>query len=289
MMESATARAQPLFWRDERLPHLELRRVEDGRQVCYAPHSHQQWSLGAITGGHSTFVYRDDCYPIQTGTLVLMNPNWVHACNPVDNQPWAYWMLYVDTDWLTELRHQAGLLATPNWQDIATPMLNEPHWYQGYCELAQCLVDPQRDLLEKQSQAVLFLTELMQHLAQQAVHEPKLVPDQLRQLADHLHLHAADDLSLDDLCSLSGYSPGHLIRAFKQHFGLTPHAYVVNRRIQLGQQALKAGKPIADAALDTGFSDQAHFQRTFKKLVAATPDQYRRSVDDHHRATQHQQ
>ncbi|PTY37627.1 AraC family transcriptional regulator [Saccharospirillum sp. MSK14-1] len=270
----------PQFWRDDRLPQLELRRVEDGRTVCYAPHSHQQWSLGAITDGHSTFLYRDNRYPIQAGTLVLMNPGWVHACNPVDNQPWAYWMLYVDTDWLTELRHQAGLLPTPVWQDIATPMLNEPRWYDGYCALAQCLIDPQRDLLEKQSQAVLYLTELMQHLAQQPLLQPTLVPDQLRQLADYLDEHAASDLSLDELCALSGYSAGYLIRAFKQHFGLTPHAYVVNRRIQLGQQALKAGTPIAEAALDTGFSDQAHFQRTFKKLVAATPNQYRRSVEN---------
>lgn len=269
---------QPLFWRDKRLPHLELRRVEDGRQVCYAPHSHKQWSLGAITGGHSTFLYRDDCHPIQTGTLVLMNPDWVHACNPVDNQPWAYWMLYVDTPWLTQLRHQAGLLDQPHWQDIATATLSEPHWYQRYCALAECLIDPQRDLLEKQSQAVLYLTELMQYLAQQPLHEPRLVPQQLRRLADYLNEHAAKDISLDDLCALSGYSPGHLIRAFRRHFGLTPHAFVVNRRIQLGQQALKAGQPIAEAALETGFSDQAHFQRTFKKLVAATPDQYRRSI-----------
>lgn len=274
-----SAVSAPQFWRDERLPHLELRRVEDGREVCYAPHSHRQWSIGAITGGHSTFVYRDDGYPIQTGTLVMMNPGWVHACNPVDNQPWAYWMLYVDAGWLTELRYQAGLLDTPIWQDIPTPMLNEPRWYEGYCELAACLMDPQRDRLEKQSQAVLFLTELMQRLADQAVQPPALVPEQLRRLADYLDQHAADDLSLDDLCTLSGYSASHLIRAFKQHFGLTPHAYVVNRRIQLGQQALKAGKPIAETALDTGFSDQAHFQRTFKKLVAATPDQYRRSLN----------
>jgi AraC-like DNA-binding protein len=50
--------------------------------------------------------------------------------------------------------------------------------------------------------------------------------------------------------------------------------------VQLGQQALKQGEAISAVAQTTGFSDQAHFQRVFKQRVAATPDQYRRSVSE---------
>ncbi|MCY1562271.1 Helix-turn-helix domain protein [compost metagenome] len=56
---------------------------------------------------------------------------------------------------------------------------------------------------------------------------------------------------------------------------MTPHAYLVNRRIQYGQARLKRGAAIADAAIESGFADQAHFQRAFKQHVAATPGQYR--------------
>ncbi|MNH34664.1 Virulence regulon transcriptional activator VirF [compost metagenome] len=55
---------------------------------------------------------------------------------------------------------------------------------------------------------------------------------------------------------------------------MTPHAYLVNRRIQFGHRLLKRGYPIAAAASESGFADQAHFQRTFKQLLAATPGQY---------------
>lgn len=270
----------PLFWRDPRMPYLELRKVEDGRKVCYAPHSHEQWSLGAITDGESTFLYRDKCHPVQAGALVLMNPGWVHACNPIDNRPWGYWMMYVDTGWLTALRHEAGLLPRPDWQDIGTAILTDDHWYSGYCELAKTLLDPAQVLLDKQTRAVEYLSGLMHALADQPVQPMVQAPSRLHALAAFLDEHAADELSLETLCVQSGYSPGHLIRAFKQYFGLTPHAYLVNRRIQLGQSELKHGTAIADAALSTGFSDQAHFQRTFKRLVAATPNQYRRSVQD---------
>jgi len=56
---------------------------------------------------------------------------------------------------------------------------------------------------------------------------------------------------------------------------MTPHAYLVNRRIQYGRARLKQGHAIAEVALEAGFSDQAHFQREFKRLSAATPGQYR--------------
>ncbi|MFC4257549.1 AraC family transcriptional regulator [Marinobacter lacisalsi] len=267
--------SKPLFWRDPRLPYVELRKVEDGRQVCYAPHSHTQWSMGAITDGMSTFCYREDRYQVMKGDLVLMNPEWVHNCNPIDDQPWAYLMLYVDTQWLTELRYEAGLLPAPRWQDIETPVISERHWYQRYCDLAACLLDDRRDLLEKQTEVVAFLSDLMQELSSQPVVLRPEAPDTLKALAAHLDQHLAEDISLESLCDYSGYSAGHLIRAFRQHFGLTPHAYLINRRVQSGRRALQDGVPIAEAALNAGFADQPHFQRTFKRLMAATPKQYR--------------
>jgi AraC-like DNA-binding protein len=77
------------------------------------------------------------------------------------------------------------------------------------------------------------------------------------------------------MCEVAELSASHLIRAFKQRYGMTPYAYLINRRIQYSRTQLKRGRLIADVALDAGFADQAHLQRTFKRLVAATPGQYR--------------
>lgn len=273
-----TATPDPIFWCDARLPHVELRKVADGRQVCYAPHSHREWSLGAITAGCSTFDYRGQRHDMKAGDLVLINPDWVHNCNPIDNQPWSYLMLYVDTHWLTRLRHDLDQLPTPAWQDLATATLDDPGLYQGFCELADTLLDPDRELLAKQDRLVDYLTHLLARVAAAPSPAPVKVPPRIGELAAYLDQHCTDDLSLDVLCQQAGCSPGYLIRAFRQAFGLTPHAYLVNRRIQLGRQQLRQGLPIAEAALNAGFSDQPHFQRTFKRLVAATPNQYRRQT-----------
>ncbi|MDP5291267.1 AraC family transcriptional regulator [Oceanimonas sp. CHS3-5] len=266
---------RPVFWRDPRMPQVELRYIDDGREVGYAPHSHVQWSLGAITNGESTFFYRNEQHEVQAGDLVLMNPDWVHACNPVEHSPWAYFMMYVDTGWLTRLRFDAGLLPENQWQDLATAVIHERRWFDGYRRLAACLLTPERPLLQKQTALVEYLSALMHHLAAQPALCPAPVPARLQQVADHLNTHCLEDVSLDDLCRFSGYSASHLVRQFKQYFGITPHAYLVNRRIQHGQHQLKAGTSIAEVALNMGFADQAHFQRAFKRLVAATPSQYR--------------
>ena len=271
----------PMFWRDERLPFVELRKVDDGRDIHYAPHSHKQWSIGAITGGNSSFVYREDAFDVRDGDLVMMNPEWMHACNPVENQPWSYLMLYLDTSWLTQLRYDAGLLTEQNWQDISTAVISDPGWYQRYNEVADCLMDAQRELLEKQTLVIAFLVDLMTSLDGHESSLPSAIPEALQQVAGRLRDRATEEISLEDLCQLSNYSQGHLIRLFKRHFGLTPHAYQINCRIQLGQQDLKQGKAIAETAVDAGFSDQPHFQRTFKKLVAATPSQYQKNSLKH--------
>ncbi|WGI23908.1 AraC family transcriptional regulator [Halomonas alkaliantarctica] len=267
--------SSPIFWRDARMPYVELRKISDARQVCYAPHSHTYWSLGAITAGNSTFCYRDAAHQISAGDIVMMNPHWVHACNPIENQPWAYIMLYVDTEWLSGLRYQLGLLNTPDWQDIATAVITQPALYAGYCDMAACLLDEHRDISDKQTALVEYLSTILQVLAQESPEALPQAPSALEQVAAYLRANCSADISLERLCKQSGYSAGHLIRAFKQHFGLTPHAYLINQRIQMGQKALKQGQPIVEAALNAGFNDQPHFQRTFKRLVAATPNQYR--------------
>jgi AraC-like DNA-binding protein len=55
---------------------------------------------------------------------------------------------------------------------------------------------------------------------------------------------------------------------------LTPHAYQINGRIEYSRALLRQGRAIAEVALEAGFADQAHLQRTFRQWVAATPGQY---------------
>ncbi len=270
---------QHIFWRDERLPHVELRLVKEGRNVCYAPHSHEQWSMGAIINGRSSFDYRDQQFDIHSGDLVLMNPHWVHVCNPISDA-WGYWMLYVDTPWLVQLRTELGLLSGEQWKDIDTAVIPGPSlWFERYQLMANILIDEQGELLDKASALLEFLSDLFLHLAQKPGPQIQMVgpaPKALNQVAQQLQQTNVSAPTLSQLAELAGCSEGHLVRAFKRQFGLAPHAYWLDQRIQQSKVLLRQGLSIADVALAAGFTDQAHFQHVFKKLTAATPGQFMR-------------
>lgn len=264
----------PRFWRDDALPFIEARAIADGREVCYTRHAHEHFSIGAITAGRSTYLHEQSAFEVSVGTVVLMNPGDVHACNPIEDQPWSYLMLYVDTPWLTDLQHQLGFSDDAAFRRFSVTHTRDANLFADLAGLYEVLVDPQQDVLRKHSVAVEFFTEVQ--LRFNPVDQPLREPNfKLERAADYIRDHCTQTLKLEDICEAAQLSPSYLIRAFKQHYGMTPHAFLVNRRIQFAQDQLRSGKLIADVALEAGFADQAHFQRAFKQHLAATPGQYR--------------
>jgi len=264
----------PRFWRDDALPFIEARSIADGREVCYTRHSHEHFSIGAITAGRSTYIHEQARFQVSAGTVVLMNPGDVHACNPIDDEPWSYLMLYIDTAWLTDLQHQLGFSSDLAFRRFSITHDRDTQLFDGLVALHEVLVDTMQDHLQKHSTVVEFFTEVQQRFnpAEQPLREPNF---KLERAAEFIRDNCTQLLKLEDICAAAQLSPSYLIRAFKQHFGMTPHAFLVNRRIQFAQERLRSGKLIADVALEAGFADQAHFQRAFKQHLAATPGQYR--------------
>ncbi|MFC3228867.1 helix-turn-helix domain-containing protein [Marinibaculum pumilum] len=74
---------------------------------------------------------------------------------------------------------------------------------------------------------------------------------------------------------LSGLSREGFIRAFARQFGMTPHAYDLNARLNAGRQMLRDGARISEAAYAAGFCDQSHFGRMFLAFFGATPGRFR--------------
>lgn len=270
---------QPLFWRDPALPFVELRQVLDGRKVSYAPHSHQEWSIGAILEGQSEFLCADRLHAVERGALVMMNPDVVHACNPRQDSPWAYYMMHLDKNWLASILFAHGIREAQTWQDTLSDTLLSAQTYHAFVDVCDGLMATDLASAEKRQRLEAVLVAVFTQLASDNSESATALPaNNLYQVAHYLHQHCLQDTSIEQISAEFGFSTGYLVRAFKRHFNMTPHAYRLNRRIQLGQQALKQGQAIADVAQTIGFSDQAHFQRVFKQRVAATPDQYRRSV-----------
>jgi AraC family transcriptional regulator len=87
------------------------------------------------------------------------------------------------------------------------------------------------------------------------------------------------DLTLKSLAKESGYSRAHFLRMFREATGMTPHQYVIQRRILNAEKLLaRDDVSLADIAVACGFSSQAHFTLAFRKQLAVTPAEYRRGL-----------
>jgi len=103
---------------------------------------------------------------------------------------------------------------------------------------------------------------------------PRRAAIRMRECLNEEGLH----VDLDTLAKHAGLSRFQALRAFKQRYGLPPHAYQLCLRIGHARKLLREGAPAADVAARCGFADQSHFTRHFKRLNGVTPVQYARAL-----------
>jgi AraC-like DNA-binding protein len=98
----------------------------------------------------------------------------------------------------------------------------------------------------------------------------------LRYVLKHIDAHLDTALSIDDLAVRARLSVSHFSRCFLKSVGITPHTYVLRRRLLRAQHLLTQSQmSLLDVALTTGFSDQSHFCRRFREFVGMTPRAFR--------------
>jgi AraC-like DNA-binding protein len=105
-----------------------------------------------------------------------------------------------------------------------------------------------------------------------------LTPRVLQRIQNYIEEHLTENIELETLANIAGLSKWHFAREFKQSSGVTPHCYLIERRMEKAQQLLAGTDlPLAQIALKSGFSDQSHFSRRFRMLLGMTPNSFRRS------------
>jgi AraC-like DNA-binding protein len=98
----------------------------------------------------------------------------------------------------------------------------------------------------------------------------------MRRIVDYVDAHLGESIDLATLASVAGISVFHFARQFKQSADVTPHQYVVRRRIERAKEMLAGtDMSLSGIAYATGFSDQAHFARSFRWVVGTAPRAFR--------------
>lgn len=107
-----------------------------------------------------------------------------------------------------------------------------------------------------------------------------LAPWQLKRAEETLAADLDGDVSLADVANDCGLSASHFSRAFRQSTGLSPHQWLLQRRVDTAKNLLPDHElSLSDIALACGFADQSHFTRVFARLIGISPGAWRRNRD----------
>lgn len=261
-----TDRAQ--FQQLSELPGVELYQAHISR-YAFEPHTHEAFGIGTIEAGAQRFRYRGTQYTAPKGSLVMMNPDELHTGESACAEGWRYQMIYIQPQLMDELTGDRGW-----WFNEA--LLTDPRLAQPLSRTLAALWQAD-SVLARQGLLSELLLQIrpLARMASSARLQPAHRFDKVR---DYLRENLAQPVRLEELAALAALSPWHFLRAFRQHYHVTPHQMLMAFRLYDAKQRLAQGESAASVAAAVGLTDQAHLTRAFANRYGITPVRYQKQV-----------
>lgn len=233
-------------------------------------HSHDQFGFGIIDFGAQRSWSAVGQVEAFAGNVLFCNPGEIHDGTPMHEQVRGWRIAYVDP-WLMNRAVNEEIGAELEIvRAVAQDWLLARDLMRLFASLTQVASDP-LELEENLLHAIAGV--LRRHASRQPRRENAPSPSVAIALQ---RLDAAMDqsVSISELATLAGISRFQLLRAFGRETGITPHAYLMQRRVSAARRLLAAGEIPAQAAAAAGFSDQSHMTRAFVRYLGVTPARY---------------
>ncbi|MCA8272268.1 AraC family transcriptional regulator [Burkholderia sp. AU30280] len=288
------------YWRTPLLPDADLL-TATYREHTFAPHWHDAYTIPVILEGAERFTYRGSGYVAETGSVPVINPGEVHTGSRAADEGWCYRVSYMPVEFIRELTSAiAGRPQDAPWfapgvirdADLATRLTLAHRMMEAGSERAlpsqahgQPADDPAGgapriyDPLAAETAMLDALSTLIVRHADALPRPAPLAADEPR--VDAMRERLAADLmctvTLDEVAQAAGLSPFHAARLFTRTTGMPPHAWRNQLRLQRALAPLRAGVPVADVAAASGFVDQSHFTRHFKRMFGVPPGRWQAS------------
>lgn len=215
----------------------------------------------------------------EPGQLVAWDPSTAHSGSAATGRPWTSRLMVVETADLADLAEdpEGDPLA-----DVAfpQPVITDPALARSFVRLHRALESPATPL-EGDDLLTDWLPRLLGRWSTRprprpstSPHDDRAIHVALAMMADH----ATQNLRLDEMATAAGVTKFRLIRLCRERTGLPPHALQIAHRIRIARRLLEAGHTVVDTAVATGFTDQSHLHRHFRRTIGMTPAGYQQRL-----------
>jgi AraC-like DNA-binding protein len=243
-------------------------------QHAYPRHSHDYYVICLIEQGLQSFTHKGAKHFTPPGGVILINPGEAHTGESAHPQGFQMRSIYptishMQTAVLELTGRQQGL---PYFKEVRI----DQRWaMNSVLALHRALVQG-NCALECESCFTWTLTEMIKRYADLRLSEQPIGVEHkaIRQARAYIDEYYFQNISLTQLAAQVSLSPYYLLRAFRAEVGMPPHAYLESVRIRHAQRLIQAGRPLAQVAMEVGFSSQSHLSQHFKQIIGVTPGQY---------------
>ncbi|MCH0566070.1 MULTISPECIES: AraC family transcriptional regulator [unclassified Streptomyces] len=238
-------------------------------EYAYPMHVHEAWTLLIVDAGAVRYDLDRHEHGTPYDTVTLLPPHVPHNGSSATEGGFRKRVLYLDGRLLPTTLIGAA---------VDRPDLRDPLLRRRVAQVHAALTGP-GDELAAESRLTLVGERLREHLSPRAAATPpRRDPVLARRLRELLDARVVERVTLAEASAVLQAHPAHLVRAFSGAYGIAPHQYLTSRRVDRARRLLLDGLPPAETAAATGFHDQAHLTRHFRRLVGVTPGRYRDGV-----------
>jgi AraC-like DNA-binding protein len=236
---------------------------------------HDFFAVSLNDGGRGTFDCRGEGHDAAPGTCNLIAPGELHTGRATAGEGWIYRNLHI------ELPLMARLLESIEWRGSVEGIRFRSSLVMDRVLATRLVrafsgVSEQGALLENESLLLSVVARLVtDHLVPgYTLRRVGWEHAAVTRAKEWLQEHCEQNVAIGKLADLAGLSPYYLVRAFHKQVGVPPHRYQTIVRVNRARKLVAEGAALSDVAYLTGFCDQSHLNRRFKKMLGVTPGRY---------------
>jgi AraC-like DNA-binding protein len=241
---------------------------------AYPRHSHDYYVICLVERGLQSFTHKGTKHFTPPGGVILINPGAVHTGEAADEQGFEMRSLYPTTSHM-----QAAVFELTGRQQALPFFTNvrvDHRWTMNSVLALHKAMAQGASALECESRFTWTLVQLIKQHADICYSERRLGNEQkaIERARCFIEERFAQGISLAQLAEHVALSPYYLLRVLLAEVGMPPYAYIESVRIRHEQRLIEAGNPLAEVAVEAGFSSQSHLTYRFKQIIGVTPGQY---------------
>lgn len=250
----------------------DIHAVEACTSHAFPRHTHDTYGIGLITRGAQRSWSGRGTVEAGRGNIIACNPGEVHDGRPIGaSREWK--MLYLAPSLVRQIVSDIREGATAEFE-FTDPVICERASVGAFEATYDAVTDPYNPAGGAQERLILLLARLLQPQPPSPAHvSPRMARARARIDDD-----PTAAITIAELAREAGVSRFQLVRGFARFTGLTPHAYIVQRRLDAARAMIAAGAALANVATDSGFADQSHFNRMFARRYGVTPGAYAKAI-----------